>query len=306
MGLNAGQYSMQCWNSTQNPDQMNRSKLLFQCFQLIKAMQKRFTNSEIAIPSTDTKVTRKGIEICILYPAGTSLFGDVADFLTETAVAMGFDYRKFVKQDAGITRYFNQQEIDNVSLLNQPVPDNLTEESINENIEKASKFTGFLMNDSWRNGIPAEQRAAPFQIPRTTLQRLHKKEGNELAAEIKVIMEAIQAANVELKTSTSIITMIAKGAIALSNIAFIGTELAGSYLCVLILWNLGLTGAAIASGGILLAVIALFAGKLHLKHSIESEDLLLNDEYQVEPILCSKMRLMSCWLSMTLQMTSYP
>lgn len=149
-----------------------------------------------------------------------------------------------------------------MSSLGKPVPDSLSEQSIAENIEKAAQFTGFRMNDTWRNGISAEQRAAPFQIPRTTLQRRGTQKGDELAAEIRAIMEAIQAANADIKTSTSVITMIAKGAVALFSVGFVGGELAGSAYCVLILWNAGFTGAAIATGGILLAVIAVFTGKL--------------------------------------------
>lgn len=252
---------MQCWNSTANPSEMNRPRLLFQTFELIRAMQKRFTNSEIAIPSTDTKPTRMGIEICILYRAGTNLFADIANFLTKTATEKGLDYHNFVKQEAGITRYFSQEEIENVSVLGKPIPESITENSIAETIEKAKGFSGFRMNDSWRNGIPAEQRAAPFLISRTKLKRFHEKGGNELAGEIRAVMDAISNGNKELKTSTSLITMLAKGAAWLASVGFVAGELAGSFACVLILWSAGFAAAALATGGILIGALAAIAGE---------------------------------------------
>ena len=261
MGLNAGQYNMQCWNSTNNPDQMNRPKLVYQCLQLIKAMQKRFTNGEIAIPSTDIKTGCKGIEICILYRPEKSLFADIATFLSQTATDLSFDYRDFVKQDAGITRYFNQQEIDNVSLLDKPVPDDLTEDKVATMAAAADEFKGFHMNDDWKNGIPGEQRAPPFQIPRTTLQRLHQKEGAELAEEIRAIMEAIQLAQNQTKTGWQIISMLAKGALPVAWNAAVANEIAGSVFCIIIIYTVAGVGAALAVTGVLFADLAMFAGK---------------------------------------------
>ncbi|KAI0469658.1 hypothetical protein GGR56DRAFT_662253 [Xylariaceae sp. FL0804] len=277
MGLPAGQYSMQCWHSTQNPDDMNRPRLMYQCFQLIKAMQKRFANREIAIPSTES-VEKKGIEICIFYPAGANLFADIADFLTNTAISLGLDYQKFVKQDAGLTRYFDQRQMDNISLLDKPVPEDLTEKTISESIEKAAQFHGYQMNDSWKNTIPAEQRVMPFQITRSTLQRFHTKEGNELAAEIKAVMEAIQAANAGSKSAYSIIAMIADGAAAIASIAAVGDEIAGSIYCIIIMFNSGLVGAAIASSAVLLGIVAGFAAGVYLMLKDASNVLLvIND-----------------------------
>ncbi|KAK1989894.1 hypothetical protein LX36DRAFT_676261 [Colletotrichum falcatum] len=255
MGLEAGQYSMQCWNSTQNPDDIDRPKLMYQCFQLIKELQKNFSNGEIAIPSTQNK-EKKGVEICILYRAGANLFADIADFLTHTATSLGLNYQTFVKQDAGLTRYFNQQEIDNIALLDRPVPEDLTEQSIAQQIEHAATFNGYQMNDSWRNGIPPEQRALPFQITRNTLRRLHQREGDELAAEIRAVMEAIQAANTGTNSAYTIITMIAKGAAAIA----------------------GFAAAAILSGGLLLGIAAsLAAGAYLLLKDASNVLLVVND-----------------------------
>ncbi|KAF1977896.1 hypothetical protein BU23DRAFT_564750 [Bimuria novae-zelandiae CBS 107.79] len=251
---------MRCWHSTANPDQMNRPRLLFQCFELIKAIQKKFGNGEIAIPSTDSD-NKKGVEICILHRAGTDMFADIANFLTQTACSMKFDYLNFAKQDVGITRYFNQQEVDNVSVLGKPIPDGLTEQSIAATIDQAREFKGFRMNDSWRNGIPPDQRAAPCQITKSTLRKFHEKEGNDLADEVKAVMDAISNANKGLKTSTSLITMLAKGAAWLSTVGFVGSQLGGSIFCVMLLWSAGFTGVAIAAGGLILGVVAAIAGE---------------------------------------------
>jgi hypothetical protein len=260
MGLQAGQYNLQCWNSTSNPSEINRPHLLYQCMQLIKALQQRFTNGEIAIPSSDAKPDRKGIEICIFYRAGADLFADVASFLTDTAARLGLDYTRFVKQDAGLTRYFDQQAVDNISLLAKPVPDDLTEEAIAKALDQAASFS-LNMNDAWRDGIPADQRAKPFLIPRSTLRRFHQKEGNDLATEVEAVMDAIAAKNAELKSSTSLIVTLAKGAMWLGGTALVGSELSGSAACIMILWAAGFTGAAIASAGVLIGVLAAFAGK---------------------------------------------
>ncbi|KAF3012607.1 hypothetical protein E8E14_008552 [Neopestalotiopsis sp. 37M] len=213
MGLQAGQYSMQCWNSTSNPDTMNRPRLIYQSLKLIRAMQKRFTNGEIAIPSTDIKESRKGIEICILYRPERALFDNIASFLSKTAEDLSLDYRKFVKQEVGITTYFSQQEIDNVSLLDKPIPDDLTEEKVAKIAAGADYSRSFTMSDNWRNSIPTEQRVPPLLIPRTTLQRLHQKEGNDLAAEIRGIISALRLVQDQTKTSWQMIAMIATGAL---------------------------------------------------------------------------------------------
>ncbi|KAI4599472.1 hypothetical protein KJ359_001914 [Pestalotiopsis sp. 9143b] len=147
---------------------------------------------EIAISSTDIKESRKGIEICILYRPERALFDDIVSFLSKTAEDLSLDYRKFVKQDVGITTYFSQQKIDNVSLLDRPIPDDLTEEKVAKIAAGADYSRGFTMSDNWRNSVPAEQRVPPLLIPRTTLQRLHQKEGNDLAAEIRGIIGALR------------------------------------------------------------------------------------------------------------------
>lgn len=192
---------------------MNRPRLIYQSLQLIRAMQKRFTNGEIAIPSTDIKESRKGIEICILYRPERALFDDIASFLSKTAEDLSLDYRKFVKQEVGITTYFSQQEIDNVSLLDKPIPDDLTEDKVAKIAAGADYSRSFTMSDNWRNSIPTEQRVPPLLIPRTTLQRLHQKEGNDLAAEIRGIIDALRLVQDQTKTSWQMIAMIAKGAL---------------------------------------------------------------------------------------------
>ncbi|KAK6193513.1 hypothetical protein LQW54_012380 [Pestalotiopsis sp. IQ-011] len=191
MGLQAGQYSMQCWNSTRNPDIMNR----------------------IAIPSTDIKESRKGIDICTLYRPEQALFDDIASFLSKTGEDLSLDYRKFVKQEVGITTYFSQQEIDNVSLLDKPIPDDLTEEKVAKIAAGADYSRSFTMSDNWSNSTSAEQRVPPLLIPRTTLQRLHQKEGSDLAAEIRGIIGALRLVQDQTKTSWQMIAMIAKGAL---------------------------------------------------------------------------------------------
>lgn len=253
---------MQCWNSTENPDQINRPRLFFQCLQLIKALQKHFKKGEIAVPSTDTKPTRKGIEICVFSPAGTVVNDDIAEFLTATASTLGLEYRKFVKQDVGITRYFNELEINNVSLLHKPVPEDFTEKLISETYEKVSQFNGYRMNDSWRNGIIPEQRSVPFLIPRTTLKRLQSCDNKQIAGEIQAIIKSIQLAGSETKTSFKIINTLAQGGAVLYAITGDSAATPKLYHTIwhaVLLWSIEAYGASI--GGVLQPITAALVGR---------------------------------------------
>lgn len=247
---------MQCWNSTVNPSQSNRAQLLYQCFQLIKALQQQFTNGEIAVPSTDPDPKNSGMEICILYPCETMLFGDIADFLTSTAESMGFAYRKFVKQDVGLTRFFSVTELENISHLDRQVPDELHEEAIRRHLDQIAQFNGFHTNESWRNSIIPEQRCAPLIIPRTTLRRLHTLEGNDLTAVISSIMQGIEAASHKIKTGIAIIEMIATGVAGIYQ--YYGSVVAGVQTIwdIYIGWNAGVAFAALATGGPLVVLAA--------------------------------------------------
>ncbi|KAK7711096.1 hypothetical protein SLS57_008186 [Botryosphaeria dothidea] len=279
MTLQAGQYSMQCWNSTRNPNDMNRPKLIYQCLQLIKALQARFTNGEIAIPSRDQKETRQGVEICILYRPELPIFDDIASFLTRTASEKSLDYQEFVKQDMGVTRYFNDEEIRNVSLLAAPVPDGLTEDKIAEVAKSVTEYDGFNANHDWSNSIPAEQRATQrFQITRRSLQRLHEKEGQDLRGEISNLLDGFKAAQGEIKTAWQVIAMIAKGVVAVGGVGAIGGVLGGTVYCVFIVSVWVGVGFAVVIGAALLAIAAVlgFAGYLAVKDA-RNVLLLVND-----------------------------
>lgn len=262
MALQAGQYSMQCWHSTSNPNDMSWPKLIHQCLQLIKSLQSRFTNGEIAIPSRDQKDSRKGIEICIIYRPEKQLFGDIASYLSRTSIEKSLDYQNFVKQHAGITRYFNDQEIGNVSVLATPIPDDLTEEKIAQIAGSVREYEGFKMNNDWKNSTQAKQRSMPFQITRSTLQRLHQKEGANLCAEIHNIMDGFKAAQGETKSAWQLITMLAKGAVAVvGSVGVFGEAVAGTILCVEIVYAVVGVAAAAIVGAALLAIVAVFACK---------------------------------------------
>lgn len=275
MGLQAGQYSMQCWNSTSNPDTMNRPRLIYQSLQLIRAMQKRFTNGEIALPSTDIKESRKGIEICILYRPEQALFDDIASFLSKTADDLSLDYRKFVKQEVGITTWFSQQEIDNVSLLDRPVPDDLTEEKVATIAAGADYSRSFTMSDHWKSCTPAEQRIPPMLIPRTTVQRLHQKEGNELGAEIRGIMASLQFAKDQTKTSWQMISMLAKGALVAPPTVF--DDLRNIFHVIIWCVDVGVVAYA-ASSGAAIAVFVAFCTAAYLTTKDASNVLLVVNE----------------------------
>jgi hypothetical protein len=223
-------------------------------------MRKNFTNGEIAIPST-TDVNKQGIEICILYRAGANLFADIAEYLTTTAASMGLEYRNFTKQDIGVTRYFNQDEMDNIAILDKDVPDSLTEEYIAASIKQAQSLSGLQGNSNWRNSVPPEQRVLPFAITRSTLQRFHSKEGEDLAAEIRGAMASILDANAQTKSAYTVFSMIAKGAVWLSGIGAVGSELGGTVFGIIIIYNVVGLGAALAVGGVLVAAAAILTGK---------------------------------------------
>lgn len=237
---------------------MNRPRLIYQSLQLIRAMQKRFTNGEIALPSTDIKESRKGIEICILYRPEQALFDDIASFLSKTADDLSLDYRKFVKQEVGITTWFSQQEIDNVSLLDRPVPDDLTEEKVATIAAGADYSRSFTMSDHWKSCTPAEQRIPPMLIPRTTVQRLHQKEGNELGAEIRGIMASLQFAKDQTKTSWQMISMLAKGALVAPPTVF--DDLRNIFHVIIWCVDVGVVAYA-ASSGAAIAVFVAFCSK---------------------------------------------
>lgn len=215
MPLPSGQYILGCWSSTQNPQTSKRSRLLFQCHKLIKALRAKLTSNQIVVPSRDAKESNKGIEICVMYLAGTgSSFANVKDVLNEEAAKLSLDYMNYVEEDESLTRYFNDVEMGNLEDLSKPIAHELTEKDF-EDLDKAmNEFTGFQVSDTWSKAVPKEKQTEPLLLTRRTLARLRKSEKDELRKEITGYMDSLNAMSKAPKTAWQTIAMIGGGVIA--------------------------------------------------------------------------------------------
>jgi hypothetical protein len=213
--LPSGQYILACWNSTDNPEIIKRSKLLYQCHKLIKVLRAKLNGKQIIIPSRDVKETRKGVEICVMYQAGTGdSFANITQTLNESASSLSLDYKSFVEQEEHLTRYFSDHEMQNLDDLANPITQDLTEEDFEELEKTAQSFTGFDLDSTWTNAVPANKISQPMLMTRSTLARLRKAHKDDLRKEITGFMDSLNAMDKAPKTPWQTIVMVASGLIA--------------------------------------------------------------------------------------------
>lgn len=215
MPLPSGQYILACWNSTENPENVKKSKILFQAHKLIKALRAKLNGKQIIMPSSDAKDMRKGVEICVMYQAGTGdSFANVAQTLNEAATSLSLDYKNFVEQEENLTRFFDDQEMRNIDELANPITKDITEKDFEDFEETARSFTGFNLSNTWSHNVPANKTTAPLLMTRNTLSRLRKAEKDQLRKEITGFMDSLNAMSKAPKTPWQTIVMVAGGMIA--------------------------------------------------------------------------------------------
>ncbi|KAI1284219.1 hypothetical protein F5Y07DRAFT_407707 [Xylaria sp. FL0933] len=212
----AGHFTLSCWNSTLNAPTVQRGKLMWQCHRLIQAVKARLTGEQIVVPSRDAKDTRKGIEICVMYRAGTGdSFANVTNVLNQESAKLHLDYKNFVEQEESLTRYFTTTELANLNALNKPITERLCEKDFEQLERAANDFRGFTAMESWSQGVPKDKNCQPITLMRNTLSRLRKAEGEDLKNELLGISNALNAAANAPKTSWQTIVGIGGGAIVI-------------------------------------------------------------------------------------------
>ena len=266
MALPPGQYILGCWNSTQNPAEINRPKLLFQCYKLIKALQAKLKGQQVIVPSRDEKDSRKGIEICVMYAAGSgSSFANIAETLTKEAELLSLDYKVFVEQQESLTRYFNASELDNISELLTPATETLTEKNFQEMEQLAQSWTGFDVSTKWAKVVEKEKMGQPILVLKKTLARLRKAEKDDLRKEITALMDSLHGASMaKSKTAWQTILMIGAGAIAVAGwvakAAAIGAWVSNALLMISFVASFLTVGAIAAAVTVLFGVFGLLLG----------------------------------------------
>ena len=245
MPLPSGQYTLACWNSTKNPENVTRSNILFQCHKLIKALRAKLSGDQIVVPSRDSEDSIKGIEICIMFNSDSrSSFFGVKDTLNEEASKLSLDYTQFIEQDESLTRFFNDEEMANLEELARPITEDLTEKDFEDLEKTAREFTGFDVTDSWSKAVSKEKITAPMLMTRRTLAKLRKAEKDDLRKEITGYMDSLNAMSKAPKTAWQTIVLIAGGIIAV-----------GGYIA-----KLGGIWAAIGVGIEMIALVSGFIG----------------------------------------------
>ncbi|KAI1124446.1 hypothetical protein F5Y10DRAFT_269126 [Nemania abortiva] len=266
MPSSPGHYTLSCWNSTANPSTVQRSRLMFQCHQLIEALRARLTEEQIVVPSRDSKESRKGIEVCVMYRAGSgSSFVNIKDALNEESEKLNLEYKNFVEQEESLTRYFTDTELANLNDLNKPITEKLTEADF-ELLEKAANESRGLdsMEFSLKN-IPKEKFNQPLMLMRNTLAKLRKAEGDDLKSELTGLLDGINAASKAPKTAWQTIVAIGSGIISIGSwvakLPGVWAQI-GLVLEVVTAAAASLTtlGVAVALAAILLALSAVLGG----------------------------------------------
>ncbi|KAE8444706.1 hypothetical protein EG329_014364 [Mollisiaceae sp. DMI_Dod_QoI] len=265
-----------------NPKRLHRPRLLHSALRLIKALESKFQNHEIAIPSRDIKKTRKGVEIVILYRLENKFFDDIASFLSATATELKLEYKNFVKQDEGITRYFYERQIGNIESTYKPQSKIPTEDELSKAIKKVKEYEGFQNTTDFEKSLPATERATQLGILRRHAKYLHEKEGEELKDEILRMMDTCQATKELPKTGWQIFTWLAGGLLGFTSLGAIVTFVGTAWLTLCVIAAYVSVGAAIATGGLALIVIAGIVGGLYLTLKGAQNVLLVVNETKLD------------------------
>ena len=235
---------------------------MFQCYKLIKALRAKLTGDQIVVPSRDSKDSRKGVEICVMYRGGSgSSFVNIKDTLNAEASRLSLEYKNFVEQEESLTRFFNDEEMANLDDLAKPITQDLTEKDFEDLEKTASEFTGFNMSDSWSKAVPREKITAPMLMTRRTLAKIRNAHKDDLRKEITGYMDSLNAMSKAPKTAWQTIVMVAGGCIAVGGYL---AKLSGVWAAIgigieVIAFVAGLIGVAATAAIIGLVMLALGA-----------------------------------------------
>lgn len=133
------------------------------------------------------------------------------------------------------------------------------EEDFEELEKTAQSFTGFDLDSTWTNAVPANKISQLMLMTRSTLARLRKAHKDDLRKEITGFMDSLNAMNKAPKTPWQTIVMVASGLIAVGGWI---SKLTGIWAAIgvgieVIGFVAALIGVA-ATTAILVALIAVF------------------------------------------------
>ncbi|KAI9876843.1 MAG: hypothetical protein M1830_005477 [Pleopsidium flavum] len=281
------QFTMTCWNSTQNPPEVNKTTMFTQCMKFVRALQSALTGGQIVLPSRDKDESKKGIEIMVFYQAGTGgSFDSVSNFLTQKANDDHLDYKSFAEQEYSLTRGFTDSEMANIRSTVSPIQGELSETEVQGAIDRIRASTGYSSLDAWEKEIPKSQVSEPFQLTTKRLQSLRNARGDALKDELIGIMDGLNAAVAATKTSWATLIALGSGLVAVGGyiagattaLVTVGSEIAGIFLLAAIVGT-GPVALAIAA---IVALIALVAGILYLVFKDALNVLLVVNNMQTD------------------------